>query len=162
MSTTTTIIRESAEGERRWFAGGGLHVWKLSAEETGGDFFMFEDTMVYGKTTPLHRHPDIAETIYILEGSIRYHADGTERDVGPGGVVMVPRGVAHAFQVTSPTARVLCFQTPGRGQAFYRDASEPTSQDSGPVDFARIREVARQHADDIEILGPPPFSAGRP
>jgi hypothetical protein len=53
---------------------------------------------------------------------------------------------------------MLCLQTPGNGEDFYRDASEPTEQDgpAGPVDFDRVRESAqRTHA--IEILGPPPF-----
>ena len=157
MSSKEMIVREASEGERRWFAGGGLHVWKLTAEETGGDFFMFEDYVQGGKVTPLHRHPGIAETIYLLEGSISVYVDGAEREVGAGGVVMFPAGEAHAFRVTSARARLLCLQTPGRGQAFYLDASEPSTADDGPVDFARLRAVAERHDDNIEILGPPPF-----
>lgn len=152
-----TIVRERVEGERRWFAGGGLHLWKLTAEETGGDFFLFEDHLVQGKTTPLHCHPDIAETLYLLEGSLRVHVDGVEREVGAGAVVLFPRGVPHAFLVTSATARILCFQTPGSGESFYRAASDPTTADSGPVDFRRLREAA-DNDPSIEILGPPPFS----
>ena len=151
-----TIVRQHSEAERRWFAGGGLHLWKLTAEETGGEFFLLEDHLVEGKTTPLHTHPDAAETVYILEGTICCHLAGVEREVGPGGVVMVPPGVPHAFRVTSPTARMLAIQTPGGGEAFFRDASDPSSDDSGPVDFARLREAAGRH-DGIEILGPPPF-----
>ena len=150
------IIRGQDEGERRWFAGGGLHLWKLTAEETGGDFFLFEDSMVQGKTTPLHRHPDIAETIYMLEGSLLVHVDGEELEVGPGGVAWFPRGVAHALLVTSPTARALCLQTPGSAQSFYLAASDPTTSDSGPVDFQRIRQAA-EGDPGIEIIGPPPF-----
>lgn len=150
------IIRGQNEGERRWFAGGGLHLWKLTAEETGGDLFLFEDFMVQGKTTPLHRHPEIAETIYMLEGTLLVHVDGEEREVGPGGVAWFPRGVAHALLVTSPTARVLCLQTPGSAQSFYLTASDPTTSDSGPVDFQRLRQAA-EGDPGIEILGPPPF-----
>lgn len=152
------IIRGRTEGERRWFAGGGLHLWKLTAEETGGDFFLFEDFMVQGKTTPLHRHPAIAETIYMLEGSLLVHVDGAELAVGPGGVAMFPRGIAHALLVTSPTARVLCMQTPGSAQSFYLSASDPTTSESGPVDFQRLRQAAEGDAG-IEILGPPPFQS---
>jgi hypothetical protein len=37
---------------------------------------------------------------------------------------------------------MLCLQTPGNGEDFYRDASEPTEQDgpAGPVDFDRVRD----------------------
>ena len=153
---TKTIVRGADEGDRRWFIGGGVHVWKLTAEETGGDFFLFEDTLVEGKVTPLHRHPGIAETIYVLEGSILLHTDGSEREVSAGGVAMYPAGTPHAFRVTSPTARLLCIQTPVSAQGFYLDASAPSRDDSGPVDFARLRQIAGDH-DGIEILGPPPF-----
>ena len=153
---TDMIVRESAEGERRWFAGGGLHIWKLTAEETGGEFILFEDHLVKGKTTPLHLHPGIAETVYVLEGTLRVHVDGVEREVGAGAVVMFARGVPHALLVTSDTARLLCLQTPGSGESFYRAASDPSSGDAGPVDFGRIRQVA-ENDPSIEIVGPPPF-----
>lgn len=158
MSADAPIVRERHDGERRWFLGGGVHIWKLTARDTGGDFFLFEDLLEEGKTTPLHRHPDVAETIYLLEGSIVAHVSGDEREVHAGGLVLFPRGVPHAFRVTSRTARVLCLQTPGTGEAFYRAASEPATAESGPVDFARLRELSQSHARAIEILGPPPFS----
>lgn len=158
MDSKATIVRGHAEGERRWFLGGGVHVWKLTAEETGGDLFMFEDLLVQGKVTPLHRHPDVAETLYLLEGSLVAWVGGEQREVGPGGVAMFPRGVPHALRVTSPTARLLCVQAPASTEAFYRAASAPTTADSGPVDFGRLGAIAREHPAAIEILGPPPFA----
>ena len=69
---------------------------------------------------------------------------------------VAPRGAAHAFMVTTESARMLCRQTPGSGEAFYRGASEPAGGQDGPVDFERIHaSVARNGG--IEILGPPPF-----
>ncbi len=158
MSTDAPIIRERHAGERRWFFGGGVHIWKLTERDTGGAFFLFEDLLEEGKVTPLHRHPEAVETIYLLEGSIVAHVAGEEREVHAGGLVLFPRGVPHAFRVTSRTARVLCLQTPGTGEAFYRAASEPATAGSGPVDFARLRALAQGHAHAIEVLGPPPFS----
>jgi len=155
--STSTIIRDRAEGDRRWFLGGGVHVWKLTAEDTGGAFFLFEDLLAEGKMTPLHRHPEVAETLYVLEGTIVALVDGKECTLGPGGVIMFGKGVPHAFRVTSKEARVLCLQTPGSGEPFYRAASEPSTADSGPVDFARLGQLAREHRAAIEILGPPPF-----
>ena len=62
--------------------------------------------------------------------------------------------------VTSETAHVLCLQTPGTGEAFYRDAGDPASSAdaSRPPDWERLREVA-ERSDSIELLGPPPFAA---
>jgi quercetin dioxygenase-like cupin family protein len=153
------IVRAAGEGERLWFYGGGLHIWKATAAETGGAFLLFEDVMSRGKTTPLHTHPQVDETLYMLEGEILLHIDGEEQRLGSGGVAMAPRGVPHAFLVTSETARILFLETPGSSEAFYRGASEPATREletAAPVDFARVRESAERNGG-IEILGPPPF-----
>jgi quercetin dioxygenase-like cupin family protein len=157
------IIRHSDEGERMWFAGGGLFTFKLTSADTGGSLLLFEDEMQRGKCTPLHCHPQEEEAIYVLDGELLVHADGEEHRVAAGGCVMAPRGVPHAFLVISETARVLAMLTPGAAEAFYRDAGEPsTSPDDAtrPGDFARLRAAA-ERSPSIEILGPPPFAKAR-
>ncbi len=155
MSASTvrqSLVRAADDGERRWFLGGGLHIWKATAEETGGAFLLFEDRMDHGKVTPLHLHPDSDETMIVLEGEILMHLDGEQHAVRAGGVASAPRG-----------ARLLCLHTPGCCQAFYRDASEPVPDGdrrgtgAGPVDMGRVQASAAKNGG-IEILGPPPFS----
>ena len=164
MGTAVPIIREEGEGERRWFVGGGVHTMKATAEETDGAFMLFEDRMPRGKTTPLHTHPHEDETFIVLEGEILVHIEGTEHRVGSGGVAVVPRGARHAFLVTSEVARILALQTPGSGEAFYRDASEPSADETDaerPPDWDRLRAAAERNSSCIEILGPPPFEAAK-
>jgi quercetin dioxygenase-like cupin family protein len=139
-----------------------VHTWKATAAETDGAFLLFEDVMSLGKTTPLHTHPQVDETLYVLEGEILLHIDGHEQPLQAGGVAMAPRGVPHAFAVTSDVARILFLETPGTSEAFYRGASEPATralEASAPVDFARVRESAERNGG-LEILGPPPFHLG--
>ena len=157
MTTTVPIVRANGEGDKRAFFGGGLHTWKLMTEDTGGSFFLFEDVMSQGKTTPLHRHADADETTYVLDGEIVVNVDGQERHLEAGALSFVPRGVAHAFLVVSEEARLLTFQSPGSGQAFYRGASEPATGDrSEVVDIARVQASAQENGG-VELLGPPPF-----
>lgn len=163
MSTAVPIIRHAGEGEQLWFAGGGLMTMKASAAETREAFILLEDRMVRGKTTPLHLHPNEDETIYVLEGELLVHVEGEEHRIGQGGLFVAPRGVAHAFMVTSETAHILVLQTPGTGEAFYRAVTEPArslADASRPPDWPRLREAA-ERADTIELLGPPPFAAAR-
>ena len=154
------IIRQREEGERLWFAGGGIWTMMATGAETDGSLLVFEDHVAKGKTTPLHTHPNEDEAIYVLSGEILVHADGEERAVGPGGLFVAPRGLPHAFLVTSDSADLLCFQTPASGEPFYRSVSEPSSSEKDaerPPDFARLREAAEQ-SPSIELLGPPPFA----
>ena len=160
MSAAGAIIRQDGEGEQLWFAGGGVFTFKANAEETNGAFSLFEDNVVRGKTTPMHVHPDQDETIYLLEGELLVDIDGDQQRVGTNGVVVFLRDVPHAFVVISDTARLLCLQTPGSGEGFYRDASDPVTSAADadrPPDLARLREAA-ERSDAIELVGPPPFT----
>jgi quercetin dioxygenase-like cupin family protein len=163
MSNAIPVIRQDEEGERFWFAGGGVFTMKATSAETGGSFAMWEDQVVRGKTTPLHTHPELDEAIYVVEGEVLVHVDGEEHRVGERGLFVAPRGVPHAFLVTSETARLLAVMTPGAGEAFYRSVSEPANCEpdpSRPPDFARLREAA-DRSEHIELLGPPPFDPGQ-
>ena len=163
-TTAVPIIRGEGEGERLWFAGGGLWTMKATAEETDEAFVLLEDRMVQGKTTPLHTHPNLDETLIVLEGEIVVYVEGTEHRLGPRGVAVAPRGVPHAFLVTSESARILSLQIPGGGEAFYRDASEPSTDETDaerPPDLERLRAAAERHPDIIQILGPPPFEVAK-
>jgi len=100
--------------------------------------------------------------LYVLDGELLVHIDGVDHAVGPRGVAIAPRGVPHAFLVTSETARVLTLLTPGSAEDFYRGASEPAATNGnagGPVDFDRVRASA-ERSGGMQIVGPPPFARG--
>jgi quercetin dioxygenase-like cupin family protein len=156
--TLPATVRQSGQGQQRWFYGGGIHTWLTTAEESGGAFLLFEDAMDAGKRTPLHTHPDADETMYVLQGEILMHLDGTDVRLGAGGVAVAPRGLPHAFMVTADGTRLLCLQTPGCCEAFYLGASEPLSAEPARVvDFDRVRASGAANGG-IQLLGPPPFS----
>lgn len=157
MTAGTPIILAAGEGDRQTFLGGGLHTWKLLADDTGGALFMFEDELVKGKTTPRHLHPDTDELTYLLDGEILSYVDGVQTRLTAGSVVYVPRGVEHAFLVLSDTARLLSIGTPASSQAFYRGASIPATDDTADlVDIPRLQASAQENGG-VELLGPPPF-----
>jgi quercetin dioxygenase-like cupin family protein len=154
------IVRARGQGEKRWFSGGGLHTWKATAEETNGAFLFFEDHMQRGKMTPLHIHPEADEVFYVLEGEIIVHVEGgREHRIRAGDFALALRGAPHAFMAVTET-RLLCMQTPGTGQAFFRHASEPSTDGrvDGPVDFGAVQAAASEYGG-VELLGPPPFAA---
>ena len=53
---------------------------------------------------------------------------------------------------------MLCMQTPAIGQSFYRDTSEPATDDTADVvDIARLQQSAKDNPRGVQLLGPPPF-----
>ena len=157
MPTATTVVRNVEDMERRWFYGGGTHLWLAHEGETAGGFMLFEDVLVEGKTTPLHTHPH-EESFYVIEGAIRLQMHDADRALRAGGFAVVPRGTAHAFLVTSPQARVLSLHTPAGGEAFFRAASEPTREGGAHpgVDFEKVVSAGIE-SGAMTVVGPPPF-----
>lgn len=156
----TPLVRNAHDAERRWFYGGGLHTWLVRQDEVDAGFLLFEDDVEPGKSTPLHVHPHAEETFYLLSGSMLLHLDGTESELRPGGVAVIPRHVPHAFLAGPHGARMLCLHTPGGGEEFYRTASEPARANEPPpqTDVERVREAAMA-TGTMRVVGPPPFES---
>lgn len=149
------VVRRAGEGEKLWFLGGGIWTWKVSGADSGGELSVVEVEMDGGKRTPLHTHP-IAESLWVLDGRLRYRIDTDDVELGAGDFVMVPRDVPHAFMVLSERSRVLAIQPSDACEAFYRGASEPLDGSDRQTDFDRIAQSGQLNGG-IKILGPPPF-----
>jgi len=116
-----------------------------------------------GDMVPLHVHHEEDEVFAVLEGELTLLVNGTPTVVGAGRSVTAPRGIPHAYRVTSETsARWLVLTTPGTFSAFVRELGRPAGAGlpvpSGPPSPEKagvLAEAAARHG--IEILGPPPF-----
>ena len=152
----------SEDGEALWLPG-TLVTIKATAEQTGGEFVLFEEFASREMATPLHVHPQDHESLYILEGELTIYLDGQPIAASAGSFVHIPKGYfPHAFQVDSETARFHVLTTPAHEQ-FFRAASEPaqsrTIPPQEPPDLEKVRAAAAEHG--VEILGPPPGTQPR-
>ncbi|MFD8984171.1 cupin domain-containing protein [Streptomyces sp. NPDC059564] len=48
-----------------------------------------------------HVHSSAAELFHVLSGTVEFRLGGTVEEVGPGGLVLVPPGLPHAFGATT-------------------------------------------------------------
>jgi uncharacterized cupin superfamily protein len=125
----------SEDGEALWFFG-SLATFKATAEQTGGAFMLLEGELTF------------------------YLEDGKPIPASAGSFVHIPKGVAHAFQVDSETARILNLSTP-QHERFYRAAGEPaqgrTLPPEGSIDMEKVASAAQGYG--VKLLGPPPGQA---
>ena len=76
---------------------------------------MFESIEPPGASVDLHRHPSWQETFIVLEGQFDFQAAGARHTMGPGEMLVIPRGAPHGFTCTSPEpGRLLTISTPAR------------------------------------------------
>lgn len=153
-------------GEALWFLDTLMQA-KLSAARTDGALTAFEQLAPPGSATPMHRHDTTDEFFYILAGEVTFHSPSGARPCPAGSFVTVPRGVPHAFRVTShEPARLLVLSAPGTFEGFVRAVSRPAPAASlppaapppPPEAIARLAAVGAQH--DVTLLGPPPGTTG--
>jgi len=154
-----------------WFLGTLVRP-KLTGEQTGGCFALWEGVLPRGAAPPLHTHPQ-DETFYVLEGNVVVwvvEPDATgdgrwletcARTCQPGAAIFVPGGTPHAFRVDSDTARMLFLSTPAGIEDFVRALAEPAAwpwlqppPDGPRVPLERLAAVEREHG--VVRLGPPP------
>ena len=62
---------------------------------------------------PKHFHANSDEIQYVIEGSGTFWLGDTRRDVGPGDLIIIPKGTAHGASVaTTGRFKVLAIKTP--------------------------------------------------
>jgi quercetin dioxygenase-like cupin family protein len=161
----------SSAAEPLWFLG-TLVSFRVTGEETGGRFALWEGLLPRGAAPPLHTHPQ-DETFYVLDGDVTiWIVDGDEaegdawvdsrgRACRPGAAAYAPAGVPHTFRVESDTARMLFLSTPAGIEEYVRALAEPARwpwlqppPDGPRVPPERLQAVEQQLG--VVRHGPPP------
>ena len=111
---SSTVHVGPAEGQAVRMAGAQLITRKVSSEQTGGAYSLFEVAVEpNGGSQPHIQHRE-DECFYVLEGQFEFVIEGASIEVGPGSLIYVPKGNLHAFKnVGRATGRLLVNQTPG-------------------------------------------------
>ncbi|MFQ6549130.1 cupin domain-containing protein [Aestuariibius sp. 2305UL40-4] len=126
--------------------------FRVTAAETGGTLAIFEEMVPEGAGPPLHIHHTETEVFTVLDGALRFHADGKDITGKPGDIIVIPPGTRHAFKGIAPgTSRVLIQLTPGEGANFFVDIA--TEDLHPPDDMDRITQIAARYG--VEFVGPP-------
>ncbi len=121
----------------------------IEGGDTGGDLAIHEFTVAAGARVPVaHSHDAYEETIYGVTGVLSWTLGGEPVEVGPGGVLHIPRGVVHHFDNPhAADATQLAIVTPGilGGDYFRAIAAVVAAAGGGPPDLAAIGEAMRLH-----------------
>lgn len=87
------ITREDAEVEE---LPRGLHYWLSRPGLTDSEHFLAVRVHVApGNGHPFHYHSTMEEIIYVLSGRAEQWIEEEQRDLGPGEMVHIPKGVVH-------------------------------------------------------------------
>jgi quercetin dioxygenase-like cupin family protein len=151
------VVRGPGEGRAFWMLG-GLYELKVSSEESNGAMTVMDMTIPAGMGPPPHTHPG-SETVYVMEGRIRYHIDGETFDGVPGSCFHIPPEVMENFEPIEQS-RILVVYAPGGIERFFAEAGEPAERfelpppPTEPPDMERLVALGEQYG--MRIGGPAP------
>jgi len=144
-----------------WWKTGRLTV-KIGAAETGDSFSQLETIDPRGTATPTHIHHNEDESFYVLEGDVSLFVGGERIELSTGDFAFAPRGIPHAYIVTSERARILTTLCPGGLEEVFVASGLPVVGNARPDRevMPSIDEMARRMSGyGCEVVGPPPTLA---
>src|SRR5258708_7293750 len=150
-----SVIRKEGEGEAYWMLG-GLYELLVSSEETSGATTVMHFTIPPGNGPPPHTHPG-SETVYVIDGSLKYHIGDEIFDGNPGSVFHIPAGTVENFEpVGKDNLRIVVTYAPGGIEKFFAEAGEPALRreipppSDTPPDFERIAAIGAKYGMNIQ------------
>jgi quercetin dioxygenase-like cupin family protein len=83
-----------------WFINTLVTV-RVSISDGQDGISVLEHRAPYGFSPPLHLHRTEDEVFHVLEGEFRLKLQDQERRVGPGDILLAPKGVPHTYRLES-------------------------------------------------------------
>ncbi len=146
-----------SDGKAWWFLD-SLMMIKAGGQDTHDSFTLIEFSAPKGFGPPMHIHHREDEGFYMLEGSMRVVCGDEWSEAQVGSFVMLPRGVPHAFIVTSESpCRGLQNTSPAQFERFVGELGRPaealTLPEPSPPDVEALAASAERYGH--EYVGPP-------
>lgn len=145
MKTILEPIIVSPGAGKDLHAFGNILTVMLSGEHTGNQLSVMSEVTPPGGGPPTHMHNREDEIFLVMEGRISYCVNGDWTEVEPGGVVYLPRGIAHSFRNVGDTpSRHWIITTPSGFEVFFARCADEFAK--GPMpDMRRIAEIFDEH-----------------
>jgi quercetin dioxygenase-like cupin family protein len=135
-------------------------VLMLSGSQTAGRLSVLEHPLApRALGSPIHTHRDEDEYSVVLEGVVGAQIADQVIEAGPGGVLVKPRGVPHAFWNPSdqPT-RLLEIISPAGFEQYFSGLADILSGPE-PPDTGQLAALAERYGLDLDLASIPRLAA---
>jgi quercetin dioxygenase-like cupin family protein len=117
---------------------------KLTSDQTGGAYYMFESVFEPGTGNQLHVHRREDEIGYVLEGALEIRIADQTVIVEAGGVAHLPKNIPHAIRNPGQNQAHYLFLTVPAGLDQWFDALDAARQ-AGTLDDALYRKLSHDY-----------------
>jgi mannose-6-phosphate isomerase-like protein (cupin superfamily) len=130
-------------------AFGNEILFKLTSEQSGGALVVGLATVPAGNSVPMHVQDREDEMFLIVDGTYRFWVNDSTTDVESGGLVFIPKGTPHKFQVLGErTGRHWVVNAPGGFDRFFTEVAEVFAGSAAP-DLSRLAAINAKYGNRL-------------
>lgn len=122
---------------------------KLSAATGSANLAMGTQQVKIGTGIPTHRHFQMDEAFYILEGSGTFHLNDQPFSFEKGGTIFIPKNSWHGFTNPDHELLLLWIVAPPGLEGFFRDTCNPPGVPPRHFTHDQINEIARKYGTEF-------------
>lgn len=126
------------------------NIFIKTGSATGSDNLALGTQQVtLGAGIPIHRHLQMDEAFYILEGSGTVLLDDAPHSIEPGGTIFIPKNSWHGFTNPDHELLLLWVMQPGGLDGFFRETCNPPGVPPKQLTREQIKEIARKYGTEF-------------
>lgn len=147
------LAQPDQQQQLEWLDGGTLAML-LDGKATDGQLMIGRFDVAEGEAPPYHKHTREDEVFLLIKGTALVWCDDQEYELAEGGVVYLPKNIAHGYRITSKKADLLMINTPAGIEGMFRETGRDKSTPR-PPDYAVKPDPALADKYGNVIIGPP-------
>jgi quercetin dioxygenase-like cupin family protein len=126
------------------------HIFIKAGAATGSPHLAFGTQQIpVGAGIPVHRHLEMDEAFYVLEGNGAFTLNDVRHPLEKGGTIFIPRNAWHGFTNPDQELLLLWIMTPAGLDGFFRETCNPPGVPPKPLTKAQVGEIARKYATEF-------------
>jgi quercetin dioxygenase-like cupin family protein len=128
-----------------WRNPGNLFI-KADPTKGSGNLAFGTQQVPVGAGIPVHRHFEMDETFYVLEGSGTFSLNDVPLPIEKGGTIFIPKNAWHGFANPDHELLLLWIVAPAGLEGFFRDTCNPPGVPPKQLTKAQVDAIARKYA----------------
>ena len=126
------------------------HIFIMAGAATGSPSLALGTQQVpVGAGIPVHRHLQMDEAFYVLEGSGTFILNDVRHPFVKGGSIFIPKTAWHGFANPDQELLLLWIMTPAGLDGFFRETCNPPGVPPKQLSRDQVNEIARKYATEF-------------
>lgn len=139
----------ATEGEQLIRNGGSIFI-KVAPSKGSDNLALGTQQVPVRAGIPVHRHAEMDEVFYVLEGSGTFILNDSHQTVEKGATIFIPKGAWHGFENPSNEMLLLWAVAPPGLEGFFREVASPPGAAPKSLTREQRDEIARKYGTQFK------------